>query len=407
MAGSDTTVRIYHGPLRWFRSEVAKAGAEDIKSFTTLVHEWSDHLSTVRVHHTSEDFDPEELKGLPPLAPAEHVCAESRDYASAKGHVMTNFNGFIQTTGPKNLYLQNPPAEVQEQVLLAYPNTKVASYPYPTVKLATLRAFRDQYAGRIVGQTQVKSRILAGLYSLTDPANDRPVVFMFYGPSGVGKTETAQFLNELLGGKLLRKQFSMFQNDQFASYIFGGDHSEPSFARDLLERESGVVLIDEFDKAHPVFHNVFYELFDGGTFVDRTYKVDVGPAVIICTSNYATADAVRDALGEALYSRFDAVIEFVQLSDEEITEVIGRIVDERFQRLNAGEIATLDQDAIRNAFVAALAGSAGNVRQLRKLVNEGISGLLVELALADAPNDEPPPDTADVRSETLFHPEGE
>ena len=76
---------------------------------------------------------------------------------------------------------------------------------------------------------------------------------MFYGPSGVGKTETAHFLNSLLGGELLRKQFSMFHSDKFTSYLFGGSHNESSFALDLLNRESGVILIDEFDKAYPLF----------------------------------------------------------------------------------------------------------------------------------------------------------
>lgn len=52
-----------------------------------------------------------------------------------------------------------------------------------------------------------------------------------------------------MGGKLLRKQFSMYQNNESANYIFGGRYNEKSFAQDLLARDSNVLLFDEFDKA--------------------------------------------------------------------------------------------------------------------------------------------------------------
>lgn len=89
---------------------------------------------------------------------------------------------------------------------------------------------------------------------------------MLYGPSGVGKTESAKSISKSLGGKLLRIQFSMMQNQESIDYIFGADHSKNSFARDMLGRESNVILIDEFDKVNPHFYNAFYELFDEGRY---------------------------------------------------------------------------------------------------------------------------------------------
>ena len=71
---------------------------------------------------------------------------------------------------------------------------------------------------------------------------------LFYGSSGIGKTETANFISACLEEKIFRKQFSMFQNNQFSTYLFGGAHYEKSFAKDLLDRESNVILLDEFDK---------------------------------------------------------------------------------------------------------------------------------------------------------------
>lgn len=232
------------------------------------------------------------------------------------------------------------------------------------------------------------------MYPLTRPGRDKPVVLMFYGPSGVGKTESSQFINGLLGGTLMRKQFSMFHSDQFASYVFGGKHSEPSFAHDLLDRESGVILIDEFDKANSVFHSAFYQLFDGGIFEDKNYSVEVGPALIICTSNYGSEEDIRRALGDALYSRFDALIQFKPLVKDEIRQVVDRLVDNRYAKLEEDERSRLDTDGIR-AKLYARAQNLGNVRKLGKLVDEVISLVLVRSVLDDAPNNSKATDTRD------------
>lgn len=196
--------------------------------------------------------------------------------------------------------------------------------------------------------------------------------------------EPAQFINGLLGGTLLRKQFSMFHNDKFASYLFGGKHSEASFARDLLDRESGVILIDEFDKANSVFHSAFYQLFDGGVFEDKNYIVELGPSLIICTSNYSTEDEIRKALGDALYSRFDSLVHFKPLSKNEIRQVIDRLVEGRYRKLDSEEQDWLDVDNIK-AKLYAQAHKLGNVRKLGKLVDEVISLMLVCAVLSEVP----------------------
>ena len=90
----------------------------------------------------------------------------------------------------------------------------------------------------------------------------------YYGPSGVGKTELAKKISSFYDGKLTRIQFSMMQTDEAFKYIFGDTHGKPSLARDLLSRETNVVLIDEFDKVSPSLYNVFYQMFDEGEFED-------------------------------------------------------------------------------------------------------------------------------------------
>ena len=374
----STRVTVWFGPLSWFQERLGDTPRE---SLLELVFERDEATRRLKVVVPGQDDDdPGDAADF--VAGPDIVVAESGDYASLNEHVITNFAGLVGAIRPSVLHLHNPPAQVHAQMKRAF-GADVERYSYPHVTLDTLAAVRDDFAGHLVGQEQVRERLLAALYPLTKQGRTRPVVLMFYGPSGVGKTETVHFVNGLLGGTLLRKQFSMFHSDKFASYLFGGTHSEPSFAHDLLDRESGVILIDEFDKANPIFHSAFYQLFDGGEFEDKNYKVELGAALIVCTSNYRSEADVRDAVGDALYSRFDAVIGFEDLSPDEIRLVIDRLLSSRFASLSEEERACLDRDRV--AGLLRRLETSGNVRQLGKTVDELLSIMLVRALLDPAP----------------------
>ena len=375
--GSDTKVTVYYGPLSWFEKQLGKGARQYLLDVLNERDE-----ARRRYRHTVDGQERTEEET--PAPRPDRLIAMSSDYASVHEHAITNFVGLVREINPKQLHLHNPPELIHTQLDRVF-KTKVKSFTYPVVTRDTLIKFRDGFEDHLVGQQKVRERMLAALYPLTTDRRSKPVVLMFYGPSGVGKTETAQFINGLLGGKLLRKQFSMFHSDKFASYVFGGTHSESSFARDLLDRSSGVILIDEFDKANSVFHSAFYEVFDEGVFEDKNYRVRLGPALIICTSNYASEDEIRQALGDALYSRFDALISFESLSPDEIRQVIDRLVDGRFKALSPDERAVLNCDEIKS-LLHARASSTGNVRKLGKLVDEVISLMLVRSMLSDPPN---------------------
>lgn len=374
----DVQVTIYYGPLSWFRAQLPRRKKH--RSLLEIVIE-RDEASRLHRHRMDgqEIHEPEVVKR------PKHVVAESSDYASLNEHAITNFAGQIRAINPVNLYLHNPPAAVQTQMQRVFGLKKddIRRYTYPVVTRKTLVEVHDGFSSHLIGQESVKEQLLAALYPLTSQGRKKPVVLMFYGPSGVGKTETAQFVNGLLGAsnELMRKQFSMFQNDRFASYLFGGHHNEASFAHDLLDRESGVILIDEFDKANPIFHSAFYQLFDEGVFEDRNYHLEIGPALIICTSNYGTENQIRQTLGDALYSRFDALIRYEELKPAQIVRIIDKLFDRRLSQLEDEEREQLDQEALR-AGLHRLASNVGNVRKLGKRVDEVISLQLVRSVLA-------------------------
>jgi len=369
----ETLVTIYRGPRSWVLEMLDGLETENMFDLA-VAREARDRDDRMRAASgASPDGDDDDLR-------PHHVVVESSDYASFAEHVMLNFAGLVRRVGPEHVHVHNPPTQVQEQLERSFPTT-LQTYEYPRVDAAALVKLDSSFEDRIVGQGAVKDLLLAGLYPLTLPSRHRPIVLMFYGPSGVGKTETATLVNDLLGGDLFRKQFSMFHSDKFASYLFGGMVSEPSLAHDLLDRESGVILIDEFDKANPVFHSAFYQLFESGTFEDKNYSVDVGPALIICTSNYDSSAAVTEALGDALASRFDAVIGFADLGQSHLLELIRRIVADRLGKLqNSERLALADVDLVSK--LAPLSTERGNVRRLTSVVDQFISIYLVRALLA-------------------------
>jgi ATP-dependent Clp protease ATP-binding subunit ClpA len=372
---NETDVTVYYGPLTWFKAELDGLDVESLLELASLYDQSNRRIiHTVAGSSAGDDELAEEVG-------AEHVAAESSDYASFSEHTISNFVGLIRLLRLDHLYLHNPPARILAQLERAF-TTEIKRYTYAPVTSETLRAVNNGFAEHLIGQHEVKERLLAALYPLTAENRTKPMVLMFYGPSGVGKTETAMFVNGLLDGTLMRKQFSMFHSEKFASYIFGGTHAEASFAQDLLDRDSGVILIDEFDKANSIFHSAFYQLFDGGEFEDKNYVVDVGPALIICTSNYASVNEIQEALGDALYSRFDSVIQFKPLSPDEIVQLIDRLVDAKIEALSSRDQSLLDPRTIKESLYPQ-SKAFGNVRSLGKLVDEIISISLVRMLLTE------------------------
>jgi ATP-dependent Clp protease ATP-binding subunit ClpA len=367
----DIEIEILRGPLSWFQQQTADQAHERLIDLVYQRDERARRLTVIVPGQGGEER---------PEPPPDLVVVHSGDFASLNEHVISNFVALVRAIGPKRLLLHNPPAPVQTQLLRAIPSTTVSHYAYPTISLETLRAIRDNFDAKLIGQAHVKDQLLAALYPLTRAQSDRPVVLMFCGPSGVGKTETARFVNELLGGPLFRKQFSMFHSEKFASYLFGGDHSEPSLARDLLDRESGVILIDEFDKANPVFHSAFYQLFEDGVYVDKNYEVHVGAALVVCTSNYDSRRQVQDSLGDALYSRFDAVVEFQHLDPADVLRIVEMQVARHWARLTDDERAHLDRGELTK-LLAPLATNSSNVRTIGKTVGELVCRKLVDAML--------------------------
>ncbi|MCC7248452.1 MAG: AAA family ATPase [Lysobacter sp.] len=160
-----------------------------------------------------------------------------------------------------------------------------------SLDLEQLRAF---FRKRVIGQDEavecLVDRIAMLKAGLVDAA--RPIgVFLFAGPTGTGKTELAKTLGELLFGsseRLLRLDMSEYQSDDAAWRLTddGGDGSARSLTARIREQPFSVVLLDEFEKAHPKVWDLFLQVFDDGRLSDRSGHVaDFRHSIIILTSN--------------------------------------------------------------------------------------------------------------------------
>ena len=234
------------------------------------------------------------------------------------------------------------------------------------------------YDKTIIGQNNVKKQLMRAILSnVKFSKQNRPVVIMFYGPSGVGKTETAKLLSSIIGQDLFRQQLSMFQSNEFSSFLFGDVHYKNSLARELIERKSNIILFDEFDKCPPNVYSAFYQLFDEGIFEDKNYTVELKNTIIICTSNFLSIEEIKTKLGDPIFYRFDSIIEFKKLEEEQAKKIINRQYNTYTSNLTDDDIKLLEEKQIRNKLLS-VTTYFNNFRVLDNYIKELISEVILE-----------------------------
>ena len=168
-------------------------------------------------------------------------------------------------------------------------------------EIHTILKLRERMEEKVVGQSHgleaIAQRIQTSRANLTDPS--RPIgVFFLVGPSGVGKTETAITLAELLYGgeqNMTVLNMSEFKEEHKVSLLMGSPpgyvgYGEGGILTEAVRRKPySVVLLDEMEKAHPGVQDVFYQVFDKGNMKDGEGRdIDFRNTVILMTSNAAT-----------------------------------------------------------------------------------------------------------------------
>jgi type VI secretion system protein VasG len=173
-------------------------------------------------------------------------------------------------------------------------------------EIATVLTLERVLGGRVIGQNHalemISERIRTSKASLEDP--NKPIgVFMLVGPSGVGKTETALTLADLMYGgerNLITINMSEFQEAHTVSTLKGSPpgyvgYGEGGVLTEAVRRRPySVVLLDEVEKAHPDVLELFFQVFDKGMMEDgEGREIDFKNTIIILTSNAGTETLMK------------------------------------------------------------------------------------------------------------------
>ncbi|USX28649.1 type VI secretion system ATPase TssH [Oxalobacteraceae bacterium OTU3CINTB1] len=178
-------------------------------------------------------------------------------------------------------------------------------------EIRTVLKLQDALEARILGQpaaiAAVAQRVRTARANLDDP-NKPKGVFMFVGPSGVGKTETALALADLLYGgerKLLTINMSEYQEAHSVSGLKGSPPGYVGYGQGGVLTEAvrrnpySVVLLDEIEKAHPDVTELFFQVFDKGVMDDAEGReIDFRNTIIIATSNAGSAAVMQACLNK-------------------------------------------------------------------------------------------------------------
>jgi len=286
---------------------------------------------------------------------------------------------------------------------------------------ARLRDLEPALKKRLIGQDDAVKRVCQRLLLAYTGLSERRgplAVFLFLGPTGVGKTEMAKLLAEYLFGsvtEMLRFDMSEYMEEHSVAKLLGsppgyvGHEEESQLVGKLRTKPYAVVLLDEVEKAHPKVFDVFLQLFDEGRITDAKGKTaDARHAIFILTSNLAadkyigfnareTEQFTTALLGEAekhfraeFLNRIDEQIVFQKLSHEDVRNILKPMLAELMTNLQTKHNVTLQISPDAENFLAQAGYSEQyGVRELRRTVERLIQVPLSKLILDGGLNKHP------------------
>lgn len=222
-----------------------------------------------------------------------------------------------------------------------------------------LKTLDDKLKNVIFGQDEaiktISNSLIRSYAGLKNP--NTPIgVFLFTGSSGVGKSELAKNLAEILGVNFERFDMSEFMEAHSVSKLIGSPPGYVGFdnggklTNNIKKHPYSVILLDEIEKAHPDLVNIFLQIFDYAKLTDSSGETtDFKNTIIILTSNLGTKEmpkmgftkdnnakfntAIKEFFSPEFRNRLDAIINFNPLSDEVLLKIVDSTINELENKL--------------------------------------------------------------------------
>ena len=303
---------------------------------------------------------------------------------------------------------------VIDRALIETVVAKIARIPERTVTTGEtdrLRELEPVLSSSIFGQEEAVAAVVKAVKRSRAGfrAQGKPVAnFLFVGPTGVGKTELARCLAEVLGVPMHRFDMSEYQEKHTVSRLIGSPpgyvgFEEGGLLTDLVRKQPhSVVLLDEIEKAHSDIFNILLQIMDYATLTDNQgRKADFRNVIFIMTSNAGARDVgkvmigfgERSVSGEAINeavektftpefrNRLDAIVHFGHLSREVMESIVRKELDAVRSRLKEKKV-TLEVSVEAVAFIAEKGYSSEfGARNVARVIEDLLTTPLVDMVL--------------------------
>ena len=234
---------------------------------------------------------------------------------------------------------------------------------------------------------------------------DKPIgMFLFAGPTGVGKTEVTRQLALIMGVELIRFDMSEYMERHTVSRLIGAPPGYVGFDQGGLLTEAvtknphAVVLLDEIEKAHPEVFNLLLQVMDHGTLTDNNgRKADFRNVVLVMTTNAGAQEMSRASIGftqqdhssdgmsviqksfaPEFRNRLDAIIQFASLDITSIKRVVDKLIVELEAKLGSNNVTIELDDAARDWIAERGYDETMGARPMARVIQEYIKRPLAD-----------------------------
>ncbi|WP_102028419.1 ATP-dependent Clp protease ATP-binding subunit [Salirhabdus sp. Marseille-P4669] len=284
---------------------------------------------------------------------------------------------------------------------------------------AKMKNLEQNLQSKVIGQDEAVRKVAkamrrsrAGLKS-----QDRPIgSFLFVGPTGVGKTELTKSLAEEMFGTrdaMIRLDMSEYMEKHSVSKLIGsppgyvGHYEAGQLTEQVRRNPYSIILLDEIEKAHPDVQHMFLQILEDGRLTDSQGRtVSFKDSIIIMTSNAGITDkkpikvgftsvandmekesSILESLGSyfkpEFLNRFDSIIEFNELSKENLIKILDlMLVELHTQVIKQGIELDIDEEA-KNKLIELGYHPAFGARPLRRVIQEQLEDKIADILLEE------------------------
>jgi ATP-dependent Clp protease ATP-binding subunit ClpB len=251
----------------------------------------------------------------------------------------------------------------------------------------------QELAQRVIGQDlavhAVADAIRRSRSGVSDP--NRPTgVFLFLGPTGVGKTELAKALAQFMFDDehaIVRIDMSEYGEKFATSRLVGappgyvGYEEGGQLTEAIRRRPYSVILLDEVEKAHPEVFDLLLQVFDDGRLTDsQGHTVDFKNSIIVMTSNLQR-DLLNVTFKPEFLNRIDEILNFNSLSESDIAKIVDLQIAELGKRLADRKITLLLEESAKSWLLVHGYDPTFGARPLRRLIQSAIGNRLATMIL--------------------------